>query len=163
MHKSLAAIASCGASPIVRIAANEAWIVKSMSLPTSLHSYPPSSSSYHHYYSTNTILGALDAGATASASHYSTQPTTRAASSPQPSSHPSAPAASARRSLQGPPITRVPLPIPKPHPQPTNTSNRTCAHTPANPYLQGRSHHTHPRRRRPADRALSTRGTTSGA
>lgn len=28
MHKTVAAIASCGASPVVRIAANEAWIVK---------------------------------------------------------------------------------------------------------------------------------------
>lgn len=28
MHEAVAAIAACGASPIVRIAANESWMVK---------------------------------------------------------------------------------------------------------------------------------------
>lgn len=28
MHEAVAAIAACGVSPIVRIAANEAWMVK---------------------------------------------------------------------------------------------------------------------------------------
>lgn len=31
MHESVAAIAGCGVSPIVRIAANEGWMVKSRS------------------------------------------------------------------------------------------------------------------------------------
>lgn len=64
MHEVVAAIASCGVSPVVHIAANEAWMVKSMSPPTSSHSCSLSSFSYHHHHhSTNTILGFLDAGA----------------------------------------------------------------------------------------------------
>ena len=163
MHEAVAAIASCGASPAVRIAANEAWRVKSMSLPTSPHSYPPSSSSYHHHHSTNTILGALDAGA-----HGICVPLLYTADD-------------ARRlvsSAKFPPLgTRCfgspfptgtfnnesPAPYPQTHPQPTNTSNRTCTHPLANPYLQGRSRRACPRRRRPADRALSTWGTILGA
>jgi 4-hydroxy-2-oxoheptanedioate aldolase len=36
MHESVAAIASCGASPIVRIPANEGWMVK-RALDTGAH------------------------------------------------------------------------------------------------------------------------------
>jgi len=162
MHEAVAATASCGASPAVRIAANEAWIIKSMSLPTPPHSYPPSSSSYHHHHPINTILGALDAGAHGNCAPLYTADDARI-SSPQQSSHPSALAASARRSLQGPSITRVPLPIPKPIPNPP-TPQTAHAHTPQlAPHPQGLSHRARPRRRRPADRALSVWETTSGA
>lgn len=51
MHEAVAAIAACGVSPIVRIAANEGWMVKSESPPcTSQASLTPR-------------LGALDSGA----------------------------------------------------------------------------------------------------
>ncbi len=33
MHEAVAAIAACGVSPVVRIAANEGWMVKRMSNP----------------------------------------------------------------------------------------------------------------------------------
>lgn len=32
MHEAVAALAACGVSPVVRIAANEAWMVKRMVL-----------------------------------------------------------------------------------------------------------------------------------
>lgn len=46
MHEAVAAIAACGVSPVVRIAANEGWMVKrklrtvfpfTVSIPTNLH------------------------------------------------------------------------------------------------------------------------------
>lgn len=33
MHEAVAAIASCGVSPVVRVAANEGWMVKRSSIP----------------------------------------------------------------------------------------------------------------------------------
>lgn len=33
MHEAVAAIASCGVSPVVRVAANEGWMVKRSSVP----------------------------------------------------------------------------------------------------------------------------------
>ncbi|OCK88457.1 uncharacterized protein K441DRAFT_313885 [Cenococcum geophilum 1.58] len=109
MHEAVAAIASCGASPAVRIAASEAWIVKR----------------------------ALDAGAHGICVPllYTADDARRLVSSAK--FPPSAPAASARRSLQGPSITRVPLPIPKPIPSPP-TPQTAHAHTPQlTPTIQG--------------------------
>lgn len=33
MHEAVAAIASCGVSPVVRVAANEGWMVKRSLIP----------------------------------------------------------------------------------------------------------------------------------
>ena len=76
-------------------------------LPASSHPYSPSSSSYRHHHSTNTILGALGAGAHGICVPllYTVDDARRLVSSAK--SPPSAPAASARRSLQGPSITRA--------------------------------------------------------
>ena len=41
MHEAVAAIAACGVSPLVRIAANEAWMVKRMCFYAYLVAEPP--------------------------------------------------------------------------------------------------------------------------
>lgn len=52
MHEAVAAIAACGVSPVVRVAANEAWMVKSTIM-----------SAHHHATILIVFAGALDAGA----------------------------------------------------------------------------------------------------
>ena len=48
MHEAVAAIASCGVSPVVRIAANEAWMVKGMAeAPENVRRSYPTPTAHH--------------------------------------------------------------------------------------------------------------------